>query len=35
MTFLRWSEHFVTHIDGVDRQHQGLVDLVNAAAPAL
>jgi two-component system NtrC family sensor kinase len=35
MTFLRWSEHFVTHIDGVDRQHQGLVELVNAAAPAL
>ncbi|MEF8700716.1 MAG: hemerythrin domain-containing protein [Candidatus Accumulibacter sp. UW20] len=35
MTLLQWSEHFVTGIDGVDHQHRGLVDLVNAAAPVL
>ena len=35
MTFMNWSEHFVTGIELVDRQHRGLVDLVNAVAPQL
>ena len=35
MAFMKWSEHFVTGIELVDRQHRGLVDLVNEAAPLL
>ncbi|SBT09064.1 hypothetical protein ACCAA_670006 [Candidatus Accumulibacter aalborgensis] len=27
MAFMPWSEHFVTAIEFVDRQHRGLVDL--------
>ncbi|WP_169067814.1 bacteriohemerythrin [Candidatus Accumulibacter phosphatis] len=35
MTFINWSPHFVTGIELVDRQHHGLVDLINAVAPLL
>jgi hemerythrin-like metal-binding protein len=35
MTFINWSPHFVTGIELVDRQHYGLVDLINAVAPLL
>jgi hemerythrin-like metal-binding protein len=30
-----WDSYFETGIDVVDRQHRGLVDLINAAAPLL
>ncbi|MCB1968371.1 MAG: hemerythrin domain-containing protein, partial [Candidatus Accumulibacter sp.] len=35
MTFMNWSRHFVTGIDVVDREHQGLVELINEVAPLL
>ncbi len=35
MTFMNWSQHFVTGIDVVDRQHRGLVELINDVAPLL
>lgn len=35
MSYMAWTEHFVTGIPIVDSQHQGLVALVNAAAPHL
>lgn len=35
MSYMAWTEHFVTGIAQVDSQHQGLVALVNAAAPHL
>jgi hemerythrin-like metal-binding protein len=35
MTFINWSPHFVTGIELVDRQHRGLVDLINEVAPLL
>lgn len=35
MSFLNWSDYFVTGIDVVDQQHRRLVDLINAASPYL
>ncbi len=35
MSFMTWSHHFETGLDGVDKQHKALVDLVNAVAPLL
>lgn len=35
MSFLSWSNYFVTGIDVVDQQHRHLVDLINAASPFL
>lgn len=35
MTFMVWNEHLETGIDIVDRQHRGLVDMLNQAAPLL
>lgn len=35
MSYIAWTGHFVTGIAQVDSQHQGLVALVNAAAPHL
>lgn len=35
MEFMSWSPALETGIEAVDRQHQGLVGLVNAAAPLL
>ena len=35
MSYMAWTGHFVTGIPLVDAQHQGLVALVNAAAPQL
>jgi two-component system NtrC family sensor kinase len=35
MAFITWSPHFVTGIELVDRQHHGLLDLVNDVAPLL
>ena len=35
MTFMVWSEELETGIDIVDRQHRGLVDMLNQAAPIL
>ena len=35
MVFMNWSRHFVTGIEIVDREHRGLVDLINGVAPLL
>lgn len=35
MTFMIWNEDLETGIDLVDRQHRGLVDTLNRAAPVL
>jgi hemerythrin-like metal-binding protein len=35
MTFMVWNEELETGIDIVDRQHHGLVDMLNQAAPIL
>lgn len=35
MTFMAWSEHFVTGYEAIDRQHRGLVDIVNEAADVI
>ncbi|HNG39218.1 MAG TPA: bacteriohemerythrin, partial [Accumulibacter sp.] len=35
MTLMKWSAHFLTGIELVDRQHRHLVDLVNTVAPML
>lgn len=35
MTFMVWNDYLVTGIDIVDRQHRGLVDMLNQAAPVL
>ncbi len=35
MQLLAWSDALKTHIDVIDRQHRGLVDLVNATAAKL
>ena len=32
---MNWSRHFVTGIEIVDRQHRGLVELINEVAPLL
>lgn len=35
MTLMVWNDDLVTGIDIVDREHRGLVDLINRAAPML
>lgn len=35
MTFMVWNDHLETGIEIVDRQHRGLVDMLNQAAPLL
>ncbi len=35
MTFMRWSKNFITGIPVIDEQHQGLVNMINQAAPVL
>jgi hemerythrin-like metal-binding protein len=35
MAFITWNDDFLTGIEIVDRQHHGLVDMINAAAPIL
>lgn len=35
MTFMRWNENYLTGIEIVDIQHQGLVELINRVAPIL
>jgi hemerythrin-like metal-binding protein len=35
MTFMVWNNHLETGIEIVDRQHRGLVDMLNQAAPLL
>lgn len=35
MAFMVWNESLLTGIDSVDREHRGLVDLLNQAAPML
>lgn len=35
MVFMNWSRHFVTGIEIVDREHRGLVDLINGVPPLL
>ncbi len=35
MTFMRWNKNYMTGIPAIDEQHQGLVNLINQAAPIL
>ncbi|WP_165873424.1 bacteriohemerythrin [Parasulfuritortus cantonensis] len=35
MPFMTWSDEYATGIDIVDRQHRGLMEMINAAAPLL
>lgn len=35
MTFMTWSDNYLTGIEAIDRQHKTLVAMINDAAPAL